>query len=604
MNEDCAAAQSRNTNFWPEGRVGYVGGEVSDAPCQKRKSDAVGNDVVEEDLSLFSEAQLPLKVQELTYRYGGGATIHDRSLSEPKLIDVNCAFPPGSRVLVAGANGAGKSTLLSIMGGKKMVPRGTCKLFGKEAFNDNSLNLDRMYCGDWWRTNFFFNITVAELVGEKALASPRVQELVDIMQINLSWRINAISDGQRRRCQLLECFADEKKAYVLDEITTDLDLYARENLLGFLRRETEEKGATIFYATHIFDRLSDWATHVLFFSKAKIARCCKMEDLHEYHALVSNGTRCPLYALMKEWVFREYDAPPAIDRETDAPVAPIPSGPTLQVTDLNFSYLGAGAAPDVKGISFAFERGCRILVVGANGAGKSTVMSILGGKRMIPRGFATVLGKDCFNDPSVSRQVMYCGDWWRTNFFMNLTISELIGEELAKTTRCQHLADVLQVDMSWKINNISDGQRRRCQLLEILTPPRPVYLMDEITSDLDIYAREGILNFLRAESELRGCTVFYCTHIFDHLEGWASHLLHLSQGGVMRCCPISEVEEYTELCSGGNSTPLYSLIRSWIYSEYDVAGDAKPWRTLDEKSLRDGRIPNLGLAGPFQTASG
>jgi len=168
----------------------------------------------------------------------------------------------------------------------------------------------------------------------------------------------------------------------------------------------------------------------------------------------------------------------------------------------------------------------------------------------------------------------------------------------------QHLANVLQVDMSWRINNISDGQRRRCQLLEILAPPRPVYLMDEITSDLDIFAREGILTFLKAESELRGCTVFYCTHIFDHLEGWASHILHLSKGEVVRSCPIAAIEEYTKLCNDGNITPLYTLIRGWIYAEYDGSNDAKPWRIVDERATRDGRIPNLGLAGPFQTISG
>ena len=60
-----------------------------------------------------------------------------------------------------------------------------------------------------WSTDFFFNITCAELIGEKLLASPRVQQLIDIMQINVSWRINAISDGQRRRCQLLETLAEE-----------------------------------------------------------------------------------------------------------------------------------------------------------------------------------------------------------------------------------------------------------------------------------------------------------------------------------------------------------------------------------------------------------
>eukprot|EP00439_Symbiodinium_sp_Y106_P077702 s1098_g16.t1 len=211
-----------------------------------------------------------LQCENLSYCYGGGATIHDRALSEPKLIDVSCAFEEGCRVLVVGGNGAGKSTLLSIMGGKKMIPRSDCKILGKPVFHDSTLNLERMYCGDWWRTDFFFNITVAELIGDKLLNTPRVQELIDIMQINTTWYINAISDGQRRRCQLLECLAEEKKVYILDEITTDLDLFAREGLLRFLRRESEEKGATIFYATHIFDHLAEWATHVLYFAQGKI----------------------------------------------------------------------------------------------------------------------------------------------------------------------------------------------------------------------------------------------------------------------------------------------------------------------------------------------
>jgi CCR4-NOT complex subunit CAF16 len=572
-------------------------GNSGEAQGQKRPAEDAADAVME-------DAPKPaLEVKDLSYQYGGGATIHDRALSEPKLIDVSCAFERGCRVLVSGANGAGKSTLLSIMGGKRMLPRGKCLLLGKEAFHDTSLNKERMYCGDWWRTNFFFNITVAELIGVNRLQSARVQELVDIMQINLSWRINAISDGQRRRCQLLECLAEEKQVYVLDEITTDLDLYAREGLLDFLKRETENKGATVFYATHIFDSLADWATHCIHFSKGRIARCCKMEDLKEYHDRVANGTRTPLYSLMKEWVFREYSDAKAPNVLEGAPIVPEQQCATLEVANLKFSYV-PGATPNVSGATFSFNRGARILVVGANGACKSTIMSILGGKRMIPRGFARVMGNDCFNDPAAGKDVMYCGDWWNTNFFMNLTISEVIGSKLIETQRCKHLTEILDVDLNWKINNISDGQRRRCQLLEILAKPRPVYLMDEITSDLDIYAREGILGFLKAESEQRGCTVFYCTHIFDELEGWPDHLLHLSKGNVVRACHFSEVEDYHKSIAEGCSTPLYSTIRKWIYSEYAESNGAKPWRVVDEKSMADGRIPNLGLAGPFQTSCG
>merc|ERR1719353_1969118 len=173
------------------------------------------------------------------------------------------------------------------------------------------------------------------------------------------------------------------------------------------------------------------------------------------------------------------------------------------------------------------------------------------------------------------------GDWWRTKFFMNLRFSELLTEEVRNSYRCQHLAQVLEVDFEWKINSLSDGQRRRCQLLEALSTPKAVYFMDEITSDLDIYAREGILNFLRVESEVRGATILYCTHIFDHLEGWPSHLLHLEA-----------------------SCPLYNLIRRWVYDEYDVLIEQKRKAPKIVDTNLDGRIPLLGLAGPFQMACG
>merc|ERR1712196_443560 len=211
--------------------------------------------------------------------------------------------------------------------------------------------------------------------------------------------------------------------------------------------------------------------------------------------------------------------------------------------------------------------------VGANGAGKSTLLSILGGRRMIPRGLAFVFGQDAFHDTKVSNHVMYMGDWWRTNFFMNLRVSELLGN-VCETDRCRHLVNVLQVNLDWKINDISD---------------------------LDIFAREGLLNFLRAESEIRGVTLLYCTHIFDHLEGWATHLLYLSNATVVKNCRIDDVDEYMQLIAEQNPNPLYTLFKEWIYSEYS-GKDAQPWRTSESTS--DGRIPNLGLAGPFQLVSG
>ena len=50
---------------------------------------------------------------------------------------------------------------------------------------------------------------------------------------------------------------------LLDEITVDLDVLARADLLKFLKKECEERGATIIYATHIFNGLEEWLSHIV-----------------------------------------------------------------------------------------------------------------------------------------------------------------------------------------------------------------------------------------------------------------------------------------------------------------------------------------------------
>lgn len=157
------------------------------------------------------------------------------------------------------------------------------------------------------------------------------------------------------------------------------------------------------------------------------------------------------------------------------------------------------------------------------------------------------------------------------------------------------------MNLDWFINELSDGQRRRCQLLECFAIPRQVYLLDEITSDLDLFAREGLLQFLRRESEERKATILYCTHIFDHLEGWASHLLQLSKGRALRSCRLDDLAEYKELLSEGATSPLYTLVRKWVYADSVDGSELIRQNAVEDL---DGRIPNLGLAGPIQLRSG
>ena len=104
------------------------------------------------------------------------------------------------------------------------------------------------------------------------------------------------------------------------------------------------------------------------------------------------------------------------------------------------------------------------------------------------------------------------------------------------------LIKLLDIDLAWRLNRCSDGQRRRVQICLGLLKPYQVLLLDEITVDMDVVGRLDLLHFFEQECEERGATVIYATHIFDGLEAWPTHLAYMEDGTLVRgargCFPL------------------------------------------------------------------
>ena len=64
----------------------------------------------------------------------------------------------------------------------------------------------------------------------------------------------------------------------LDEFSADLDVVEREHILNYLKEESETKRVTVLYATHIFDNLGDWPTHLLRMSKGRVLEMITLAD--------------------------------------------------------------------------------------------------------------------------------------------------------------------------------------------------------------------------------------------------------------------------------------------------------------------------------------
>ena len=85
--------------------------------------------------------------------------------------------------------------------------------------------------------------------------------------VDLKWRLPLLSDGQRRRVHLLLTLLRPFQLLLLDEVTTSLDVCVRLDLLAWLKLEQARTGCTVIYATHIFDGLKDWPTHLVYINE-------------------------------------------------------------------------------------------------------------------------------------------------------------------------------------------------------------------------------------------------------------------------------------------------------------------------------------------------
>ncbi|KAK9386878.1 P-loop containing nucleoside triphosphate hydrolase protein [Lipomyces mesembrius] len=204
----------------------------------------------------MTEQAIPaIEVDNLTYVFPNSVV---------GLHDINITLPQHSRTLLLGANGAGKSTLLRILAGKTLAKRGTIRINGVDPFRSGVPGVT--YLGTEWAANPVVRhdmpvpVLLSSVGGD--MFPDRRDDLIDILDVDLAWHMHAVSDGERRRVQLVMGLLRPWRTLLLDEVTVDLDVLVRARLLDFLLRETLTRECAIVYATHIFDGLAEWPTHI------------------------------------------------------------------------------------------------------------------------------------------------------------------------------------------------------------------------------------------------------------------------------------------------------------------------------------------------------
>ncbi|ORX41753.1 P-loop containing nucleoside triphosphate hydrolase protein [Piromyces finnis] len=259
----------------------------------------------------------------------------------------------------------------------------------------------------------------------------------------------------------------------------------------------------------------------------------------------------------------------------------------IEVKNLNFGY---GNENILENVNLSLKPGSRCLLVGANGIGKSTLLRILAGKRLTKNN-VKVLGEDPFNSIN-SQDITYLGTEWATNPIVR---RDILVSDLIKTTnkdkyaeRCEKLLKLMNVNLNWRLHKVSDGERRRVQIVLGLINPFKVLLLDEVTVDLDVLVRSSLIKFLKEESETRNVTIVYATHIFDGIGDWPTHVAHLAEKHIKEFYTIDEVMNFPEVKNQKihifNSL-LLTIVEKWLREDYQNELKRRNENTENKESL-------------------
>lgn len=203
-------------------------------------------------------------------------------------------------------------------------------------------------------------------------------------------------------------------------------------------------------------------------------------------------------------------------------------------------HMGEVDIAAADGISFQIKKGEFAVVVGPSGAGKTTVLNILGGMDTATGGEVWIDGND-ITKYSGKELISYRRDdigfvFQFYNLIPNLTALENVELALQICKDPLDAREVLQhVGLGERVDNfpaqLSGGEQQRVSIARALAKNPKLLLCDEPTGALDYNTGKAILKLLQNMCRERGMTVIVITHN-QALAPMADRLIHIKNGQV------------------------------------------------------------------------
>ncbi|MFF3216773.1 ABC transporter ATP-binding protein [Streptomyces sp. NPDC002886] len=224
----------------------------------------------------------------------------------------------------------------------------------------------------------------------------------------------------------------------------------------------------------------------------------------------------------------------------------------------------------LRDCSFRLPAGRICALIGPNGAGKSTLLALAAGVLKPTEGTVTTPAREAIAYVAQNKPL-----------YPQLTVADTLrmGADLNRD-RWDPVAagDVVEagdLDPALRVRALSGGQRSRLALALALGKRPTLLLLDEALSDVDPFARRGLMGVLLATAAEHGTTVLMSSHILSELEDACDHLLLIDGGrvrlggpvdGLLRAHtlvtgPIRDLAPHTVISTRSTGRQLTALIR-------------------------------------------
>lgn len=205
----------------------------------------------------------------------------------------------------------------------------------------------------------------------------------------------------------------------------------------------------------------------------------------------------------------------------------------IQIDQLTKYY---GRSRGIIDVSFAVEEGEIFGFIGPNGAGKSTTIRILLGLIFPSSGSARLFGQDCIRSgPEVRKQVGYLPS--EVFYYDNMRVIDLLKYsasfyEQVNLKRINNLAEMLDVDLHRKIDDLSYGNKKKVGIIQGLLHQPRLIILDEPTGGLDPLMQQRFFDLIRQENS-NGATVLFSSHILSEVQRLCSRVAIIKEGSII-----------------------------------------------------------------------